>query len=307
MNLKQLRNFVTIVELNSITAAGKQLGVAQPALSRQVTMLEEKLGVSLLTRHGRGVVPTDEGIRLATKATAILEQFDDLIDDFSGTKRDLSGSLTLGLPPSVADVMAAHLIDRTLQIFPAVNLRITSGYSGHVQDWLSRGKIDLGIAYGGRQPHSVKVRPIIEEELFFIQKSDEPTHDSSPIKRADALKQPLILPNQEHFLRMLIDTVAEAEGVAMNVVLELDILPTTLSCVERGMGSTILPMVSAFQHVRDGKLLARPIVDEPITRRLDLLSSLNRPLKRLTDVYSDFLIAEIHNLVSTGEWPGQVL
>ncbi len=307
MNLKQLRNFVTIVELSSITAAGKHLGIAQPALSREVTMLEEQLGVRLLTRHGRGVVPTQEGIRLATRAVAILEQIEDLTDDFSGSKRELNGSLTLGLPPSVADVMATHLIERTTQTFPNINLRITSGYSGHVQDWLSRGKIDLGIAYEGRQPHSVKVKSIIEEDLFLIQKSDGQIRDSAPIKRVDALKQRLILPTHEHSLRTLIDTVAEAEGISMNVALELDILSTTLSCIERGMGCTILPMVSVFRHVRHGSLIAKPIIDEPITRRLDLLSSLNRPLKRLTDVYSDFLISEVHTLASTGEWPGQVL
>ena len=78
MDFRQLRNFIQVVELSSITAAAERLNIAQPALSRQVKALEEELSVSLLRRHGRGVMPTEEGIRLARRAKAILEEMEDL-------------------------------------------------------------------------------------------------------------------------------------------------------------------------------------------------------------------------------------
>lgn len=307
MNLQKLRSFVTIVELKSLTAAAEQLGIAQPALSRQVKALEDQLNVRLLVRHGRGVTPTHEGVQLANRAMLILEQIDALADGMSGDIRELSGSLTLALPPSVADVMAMHLIERTMQTFPKVNLRITSGFSGHVQDWLFRGKVDLGVVYEGVQPHSVKARPIIMEQLFLIQKPKSKGAVATPITRSEALREPLILPTPEHSLRKIVDIAAAAEGITMDVVLELDILPTTLACVQRDMGSTIYPMVSVFNEIRNGTLLARPIIDDPMTRRLVLVSSLNRPIMRLTDVYSDFVISEVHELSKTGDWPGQAL
>ena len=95
MDFRQLRNFIQVVELSSITAAAERLNIAQPALSRQVKALEEELSVSLLRRHGRGVMPTEEGIRLARRAKAILEEMEDLAGDISGHSAPLSGTVTL--------------------------------------------------------------------------------------------------------------------------------------------------------------------------------------------------------------------
>ncbi|MDB6180404.1 LysR family transcriptional regulator [Paracoccus fistulariae] len=308
MDLRQLRNFIQIVELSSITAAAQNLNIAQPALSRQVKALEAELKVPLLRRHGRGVMPTEEGIRLARRARAILEDVEDLARDVSGDRKTLSGALTLGLPPTVAEILATHLIERTLSTYPDVNLRIVSGFSGHVQDWLLRGKIDLGVAYDGQKFQAISTRPIIQEQLFLIQRpANRQAQDGVPIDAGDALRQPLILPNPEHGLRSRIETIAQERKIDLNVVLEIDILPTMLAFVERGLGHTILPLVSVIDHVRAGRLIARPIVRRSIDRRLVLMTPLNRPSSRLTTGFAEFLTVEVHKLVTSGQWPGTTL
>ena len=88
-----------------------------------------------------------------------------------------------------------------MQIYPNVKLRIISGFSGHVQDWLQRGKIDLGVAYEGQQSNLIKAQPIIIEKLFFIQSAAKGAQDGVPIDAHTALQQTLILPNPEHGLR----------------------------------------------------------------------------------------------------------
>ncbi|MBY8975897.1 LysR family transcriptional regulator [Rhodobacteraceae bacterium NNCM2] len=308
MDFRQLRNFVQIVELSSITAAAEQLNIAQSALSRQVKALEEELNVSLLRRHGRGVMPTEEGFRLARRAKVILEDIKELAGEVSGDRQSLSGTLTLGLPPTVAEVLATHLIERSMETYPDVKLRVVSGFSGHVQDWLLRGKVDLGVAYQGQNSPSIKSQPIVMEQLFLIQKPGAPgISDGTPILAEDALKQPLILPNPEHGLRNRIDTIAHNADISLNVVLEIEILPTMLAFVERGLGCTILPLVSVIHEVRAGRLIARPIIRRTIDRTLVLMTPLNRPSSRLTTKFSAFLTAEVHSLVTTGEWPGTTL
>ncbi|MCL4138960.1 UNVERIFIED_CONTAM: hypothetical protein GTU68_015760, partial [Idotea baltica] len=169
MELRQLHNFIQIIELGSITAAAEHLNIVQPALSRQVKALEEELNVRLLRRHGRGVMPTEEGLLLARRSKAILEDIGDMAAEVSGDGKSLSGTLTLGLPPTVADVLATQLVERAMLVHPDVNLRIVSGFSGHIQDWLMRGKIDLGVAYEDQKSPLVKMRPVILEKLFLIQ------------------------------------------------------------------------------------------------------------------------------------------
>src|ERR1700733_5723605 len=61
MEFGQLRTLICVAELGSLSKAGDRLRIAQPALSRQVRMLEEELGVALFTRHGRGMVLTEQG------------------------------------------------------------------------------------------------------------------------------------------------------------------------------------------------------------------------------------------------------
>lgn len=308
MEFRLLRNFVKIVELGSITAASERLSIAQPALSRQVKSLETKLGVLLLRRHGRGVVPTEEGLRLLARSKLILEDFDNLPAEVTGNTKSLSGALTLGLPPTVAEVLATHLLVRTIETYPEVNLRIISGFSGHVQDWLTRGKIDLGVAYEGQKLKSIKAVPIILEQLFLIQSADtSEVSEGTPITAAEALRQPMILPTPEHGLRSRIESIAQADGIDLNVILEIDILPTMLSFVERGLGCTILPLVSVMQQVRSGQLTARPIVQHPISRTLVLMTPLNSPVSRLTTGFSEFLISEVHHLATSGEWPSTTL
>ncbi|MCP1167814.1 LysR family transcriptional regulator [Limimaricola litoreus] len=308
MDLKQLRNFVHVVEFGGITAAADHLRLAQPALSRQVRALEEELSVALLRRHGRGVMPTEEGLRLARRAKAILEDIEDMAGDISGASAPLSGTVTLGLPPTVSEILATHMIERTMACYPQVKLRIVSGFSGHVQDWLLRGKIDLGVAYEGQKSPLVRTQPMIIEQLFLIQTA-QAAHgqDGVPIPFSEALAQPLILPNPEHGLRGRIEAISRDEQIDLDVVLEIDILPTMLAFVERGLGSTILPLVSVINQVRDGRLIARPIVRRAIDRTLVLMSPLNRPGSRLTTSFAEFLKAEVHAMVGSGEWPGTTL
>ena len=147
----------------------------------------------------------------------------------------------------------------------------------------------------------------IIEKLFFIQSAAKGAQDGVPIDAHTALQQPLILPNPEHGLRARIEAIAARENLALDVVLDVDILTTMLAFVERGLGGTILPLVSVLQQVRDKKLVARPIERSPIDRTLVLMSPLNRPSSRLTTSIAEFITAEVHQMVTAGEWPGTTL
>ena len=306
IDARQLRSFVEIVERGSITAAADRLGIAQPALSRQVKALERALAVPLLLRHGRGVAPTEEGVELAGRARAILADLDALAGAFSGAPEALAGRLTLGLPPTVAAVLATRLLERAMDRFPKVQLRIVSGFSGHVEDWLRRGAIDLGVAYAGQGTAALRAQPVIRERLFLVAAPGTDGADG-PVEAEAALAAPLVLPNPEHGLRGRIEAIAAERGVALRVAMEIDILPTMLAFVERGVGATILPLVSVAEAVRAGRLVARPIRGRGIDRTLVLLTHRDRPGSRLSAAMARFVTDEVHALASTGAWPGTTL
>ncbi|MGL3104856.1 LysR family transcriptional regulator [Bradyrhizobium sp. BR 1432] len=98
MNLRQIRYFLKIAELRSFTRASEVLNIAQPALSRQIRMLEEDLGEALFSRSGKGLALTETGRALREKATALVNQFDKLRDEVVDQSVP-RGHLTVGLPP----------------------------------------------------------------------------------------------------------------------------------------------------------------------------------------------------------------
>ena len=110
MDLKQLEYFVHVAEFGSFTLSSRFLRVAQPALSRQVRLLEVTLRQSLLTRDGRGAAPTEAGKLLLEHARGILQQVERARHDLEQQRGAVTGRLVIGLPPSVSRTLTGPLV-----------------------------------------------------------------------------------------------------------------------------------------------------------------------------------------------------
>ncbi len=124
MDLRQLRDFVGIVTAGSFNRAAEQLYVAQPALSRQIKAPEEELGVQLLFRTSYGVEVTEAGRRLLELAEHLLRSADNVRDEVRSVSHEPLGSLVIGLPPSLAPILAPTLIETAQERYPKVSIRV---------------------------------------------------------------------------------------------------------------------------------------------------------------------------------------
>ena len=129
MDLKQLETFVQVAELGSFTRASNALGVAQPALSRQVRLLEVELRQALFERTGRGVVLTEAGKRLLAHGRVILAQVERALQDLEDQRGAASGRLVIGLPPSVSRQLTGPLVAAFRERFPKASLSVVEGLS----------------------------------------------------------------------------------------------------------------------------------------------------------------------------------
>ena len=304
MDFRQLRTLVNVAELKSIRLAADRLNIAQSALSRQIRALEEELQVRLFDRNGRGVEPTADGCALVARATVILREIEQARTEM-GRGAALRGEVSFGMPPTVADVLAGPLIERFMCLHPQVKLRVVSGYSGYVLDWLQRGTIDLGILYGARHPVTVRSRPLLVEELFLIRKAGRA--GEGPTSLAAISAEPLILPSRQHGLRLLLDELAAKEGLELNPVAEADSLPVQIDLVRRGLGATVLPLLPVFQHVESGDLTAHAVSSPSITRRLILAHTVDRTISTATQQFARLVSSEVSSLVTRGHWAGTLV
>ena len=168
MDIKQLRTFSCVAELGSLSKASDTLRVAQPALSRQIKLLEHELRAELFTRNGRGMVLTDAGRLLLARTAGIVRQIDQVRDEIQSAGGPPSGRVVLGLVPTVSCVISARLARRTVDKYPGISLCIVESYSGHLMEWLHRGEMDLALIYGPSSDLHLTVQSLGRDPIVAV-------------------------------------------------------------------------------------------------------------------------------------------
>ena len=168
MNLKQLEYFVQVAELGSFSKAAVVLDIAQPALSRQVRSLETELHQQLFLRNGRGVTLTDPGKRLFDHSVAVLQLMAHAREDLGASRNEPVGRVTIGLPPSMGRQLTLPLIDRFKKELPAARLAIVEGLSTHIVEWVTTGRIDIGLVYNPEAQPGLEITPLLQEQLGLV-------------------------------------------------------------------------------------------------------------------------------------------
>ncbi|HEY1944978.1 MAG TPA: LysR substrate-binding domain-containing protein [Roseiarcus sp.] len=307
MELSQLRTLIHVAELGSLSKAADRMRIAQPALSRQVRMLEEELGVALFTRHGRGMVLTDHGREALKHASRIVAELDELRTTASDADTPLSGQIAIGLPPTVADIISVPLVAAFGKSHPNAVLRLVSAYTGYLLDWLHRGEIDLAVLYDPRSARSLRSRPLLLENLFLIGPPEADFSTVRAIAFEDLDGKRLLLPSVRHGLRTIVERCAVEAGISLDVVVEADSYATLKDLVRHGHGWTILPLAPIHQDVVDRKLTAAPLIDPVPVRRLVLSFPADRPIPRLARFAGQAIVDIVSDRVERAVWVGQLL
>jgi DNA-binding transcriptional LysR family regulator len=241
MDFRQLRTFSCVAELGSLSKASDTLRVAQPALSRQIKLLEHELRTELFTRNGRGMVLTEAGRLLLARTSGIVRQIDQIRDDIQSAQGPPSGHVVLGMVPTVSCVLSGRFARRCVETFPGISLRIVESYSGHIVEWLHRGEMDLAILYGRSADLHLNVQSLGRDSIVAVGPRGCGLSRKKSVDIGWLLRQRLVLPSHSHGLRALIENAAARRKVKLNVQLEADSFRVLTSLVEEGLGFALLP------------------------------------------------------------------
>ena len=280
MDLKQLEYFVRVAELGSFTRAAQVLGVAQPALSRQVRLLEVELRQNLLVRNGRGATPTQAGQLLLEHGRGILHQVERAREELGRVRNGLSGRVAMGLPPSVARVLAVPLTRAFRQALPDAQLSISEGLSAAMQENLQNGRLDIAVLYNPGPVGGLEYRPQMQEELLLVQPRPPGLQEDPPppaIGLQDVAALPLVIPSRSNAIRMHVEAEMAALGCKPRIALEIDGVSAILDLVADGAGCAILSRHAVMHSVRPSAYAVRPIGQPPLRIALVTAVSAQRP------------------------------
>lgn len=224
MNLKQLEYFVQVAELGSFSKAAVVLDIAQPALSRQVRSLETELHQQLFLRNGRGVTLTDAGKRLFDHSVAVLQLMAHAREDLGASRNEPVGRVTIGLPPSMGRQLTLPLIDRFKKELPSARLAIVEGLSTHIVEWVTTGRIDIGLVYNPEAQPGLEITPLLQEQLGLVSHAPKGKRKRTalpPLPMKELSRYPLIVPERIHAMRRLLDTQAALAGIKLDIAWEV--------------------------------------------------------------------------------------
>ena len=304
MNLKQLRSFLAIAETGSVTRAAELLHVVQPALSRQLRLLEEDLGTPLFERNQRGMELTDTGQMLVERARRALRELDQAKAEIVATPGTVAGMVAIGLLPSTSTLLAGPLVGSLKKKYPHLAVRLTMGFAGHLQQWLENGEIDVALLYEPRPSAVLDVQPLLDETLFLVGPPSAGLRLDHPVALRDIASTPLILPNPPHGMCMLLEHACAVAGVSLSVAAETNSMSIQKDLVSYGIGFTILPSVAIFDDVARGILSAAPITAPDLSRRIVRALPMMRRSSLAVRCAASELSTLIEDIIDHNGWPG---
>ena len=295
MDIRQLRYFLRVAEYRSFTRAADELHIAQPALSRQVKLLEEELGLQLMHRHGRGVVLTEAGSQLLARSASLVNAFDRLIIDMRRSAGgDVKGSLMLGMPISLSRRVTMPILARCRAELPGATLRIVEGYSELVADWLSSGKVDLAILLGDHTRRGITAERIASEEVYAVVGADTAWAQRQNLTPAELAAIPLALPRRPHWKWVMLDSA----GIRPMHVIDADSMVETLQAVQDGLGAALMAASAVDDEIAAGEVKAIPITGGGLFRTLVLAHANDHSLPSVASLMTPLIRSEVAAVVA---------
>lgn len=307
MEMKQLVAMVTVAEAGSVTYAAQMLHIVQPAVTRQIRTLEDELGVVLFDRTRHGMVLTSAGEVFLSHARRALQALERARTELTPHTGEISGVVSVGVLESLLDVMVPPLVSSVAARFPGVELRVMSGFSGYLQNWLDDGVVDIAVLYNLADTPAMRVKPLLSERLWAVAPAEVGLLPTEDVTWHRVLSGPLILPILGHGLRTLIDRARFDIPIEPKISLETNSMSVQKQMVLAGRGWTILPGAGIARDIQEGKLSGAPLAEPSLSRSVVVALQRTTRISRAVQAVNSELLRVSRDLVVSGMWPSATL
>lgn len=255
MDSDSLRNLLRILEDGTITGAAKRSGKTQPALTRQMQLLEDEVGVRLFERAGRGVAATAAGRAVGDAAASILRQWEDTVSRARAAAGREVQSLRLAASVTTCLYLLPGILARYRDRYPDRPLSLQNAHSSEIMEWMRRGEVDLGIVAVTEPPQEFEFIAYRTVRLGILSQAGRP---DAPQRYEDLAGEDFVFPRRG-LVGELIRTLTERSGVTPNIVAEADNLEVVKALVRGGFGVSVVPDLCLSDEAEAGGLQWQPL------------------------------------------------
>lgn len=253
MDLRQLEMFRAVAEEGTFTRAAKRVHVTQSAISRQIKLLEEELGSVVLHRGQKKVTLTPSGELLLKTVHRVQRELQETVFQIAETRSLQRGSLSLAGGMTVCMYSLPPVLNRFRELYPAVDLSVTTAATHIVLESLRRHELDLAFLTLPIVGDDLEVRPALRDEMVVVTATGHPLARRA-VAPQELGKHPLILYESGSNTRKMLDDFFLAEGVATRVAMETENVEIIKAMVSNGLGVSVIPFAAAASDVEAGRL-----------------------------------------------------
>jgi LysR family hydrogen peroxide-inducible transcriptional activator len=307
MNLRDLHYLVALAEYRHFGRAAKACFVSQPTLSTQIRKLEDELGVALVERTPRKVLLTEVGREIVARARTALNEVEQIRGIAHRSLDPESGTLRLGIIPTLAPYLLPHVVPSIHQRFPRLELLLVEEKTETLVGMLRAGRLDAAVLALPLHDDGLHCEPLFAEPFMLAVPAGHPLADKGELSLKSLAHEHLLLLDDGHCLRDQALEVCSLAGAGEKEGFRATSLETLRQMVAAGVGITLLPMLAVKPPVPPSAAMRLLPFRDPPHRRLALVwrrssamsAFLRQVAKILGELPRDLLTAPVPVPVAT--------
>ncbi|HEY0229298.1 MAG TPA: LysR family transcriptional regulator [Mycobacterium sp.] len=269
--------FITLAELQHVTAAAEQLRIAQPTLTRMLARLERRLGVELFDRRGRRLSLNAYGrifYQHARRAQLELDSARRAIEDLTNPA---VSEVRLGFLPSFGAAVVPRLIADFTKTSPRVTFALEADAAASIADAVESGALDIGVVSPRPAEPILAWRSMFRQRLGVAVPRDHRLTGAAEVSMSDLANEPFVTMHPGFGMRRLLDELCAAAQFQPRIALEASDLSTSAGLVAAGLGISLMPIDGS--EYTSGVVILR-LTDADAYRDVGTIWNSSRPLSR---------------------------
>ena len=263
MNLRDLEYVAAVADHRHFGRAATACGVSQPTLSAQIRKLEDELGLVLFERSPRNVTLTPAGERVLERVRIVVEETNRIATLAAEMGDSRAATLRIGLLPTIAPYLLAHVVPEVRAQFPELRLRLIEAKTDDIVDQLRVGRLDVGVL-ALPVGDDLQVTPLfVEEFVLAVPTGHRLAASGGPVSPSELAGEPVMLLDDGHCLREQSLAVCALAGAVEDVGLRATSLETIRQMVAGGVGITLLPRMAVSPPVSPSPSISLVEFTEP--------------------------------------------
>ncbi|PKR47756.1 LysR family transcriptional regulator [Thalassospira marina] len=248
-NLDQLQAFADVVDLGSFSAAAERCNLSQPAISQQVKLLEQRLGVKLIERIGKRAMPTAAGKALRAQIGPIDQAIRGALDAVAPFGSGVQGQVRIGCGATACIYFLPAVLAGIRQKYPDLEISVKTGNTADMARLVETNDLDIGFVTLPFASRALEITPVMKDPFVAIFAANPETASGGdisdgPISPGEIAELPLVLFEQGSNTRTIADDWLRKTGRSVRPVMELGSVEAIKELVGAGLGASILPSMA---------------------------------------------------------------